>query len=168
MSIDNIQLPAFLQKALFNNKLVSPQAKAAVKTSQQKKVTIDFLGGNSKNIAFVVNSNDSKYVNDDQLKFVSGLAKACNISLDDIAIVNIAQQKSISYMHLAEQLSCRKIFSFGVAPSDLNLPFTIPFFQLQAFQEIDYIFCPSLKKLQEDTQAKKQLWASLQKTFKIN
>lgn len=168
MSIDNIQLPAFLQKALFKNKLVSQKAKAGTKTTQQKNLTIDFLGGNSKNIAFVVNSNGSKYLNDVQLKFISGLAKACNISLDDIAIINIAEQKSLSYVHLAEQLSCRKIFSFGVAPSDLNLPFTIPFFQLQAFQEIDYIFCPSLDKLQEDTQAKKQLWASLQKTFKIN
>lgn len=168
MSIDDIQLPAFLHKALFKNKLVRPQAKALDTTSLQEKLSIDFLGGNSKNIAFVVNNSDSKYVNDEQLKFVSGLAKACNISLDDIAIVNIAQQKSISYVQLAEQLSCRKIFSFGVTPSDLKLPFNIPFFQLQVFQEIDYIFCPSLDKLQEDQLAKKQLWASLQKTFKIN
>ncbi len=168
MSIDNIQLPAFLQKALFKNKLVRPREKALATNSLLEKVTIDFLGGNSKNIAFVVNTSDDRYVNDNQLKFISGLVKACNISLEDIAIVNIAQQKSITYVHMAEQLSCRKIFSFGVTPYDLSLPFTIPFFQLQAFHEIDYIFCPTLDKLQEDTQAKKQLWISLQKTFKIN
>ncbi len=168
MSIDNIQLPAFLQKALFKNNLVSPQIKPENKTKHNEEAVIEFLGGNSKNIAFVVNNNENKFLNDHQLNFISGLVDACNISLDDIAIVNVASRKPVSYAGLAEQLSTCKVLSFGVTPADLDLPFTIPFFQVQVFQEIDYIFCPHLDELQEDKNAKKQLWASLQKTFKIS
>ncbi|MEO6639236.1 MAG: hypothetical protein ABIN25_13240 [Ginsengibacter sp.] len=168
MSIDNIQLPAFLKNALFKNKLISPRLSPSTPKTNNEENSIEFLGGNLKNIAFVVNVQESKFVTDSQLNFLSGLVNACHVSLDDIAVVNIAGQKFISYLDLAKQLSSRKILSFGVAPAELNLPFTIPFYQVQSFQETDYIFCPELNKLQDDTNAKKLLWASLQKTFKIN
>ncbi|MDQ6761758.1 MAG: hypothetical protein M3015_03910 [Bacteroidota bacterium] len=168
MSIDNIQLPAFLQKALFKNNLVGSQMKSGNNSTNTTKASIDFLGGNSKNIAFIVNNNESKFLNDNQLTFALGLIKACNMSLDDIAVVNLAQYQPLTYADLVSQLSCCKILSFGVAAADLDLPFTIPFYQMQNFQETDYLFCPSLNELQEDTNAKKQLWSSLQKIFKIN
>lgn len=168
MSIDNIQLPAFLQKEFFKNKLVSKISKPAHNLSNEDNVLVDFLGGNLKNIAFIVNSAENKFLNDDQLTFILNLVKACNISLDDIAVVNFAHQNAITYLMLKNQLSCNKVLSFGVTPADLDLPFAIPFFQMQNFRETDYIFCPSLNELQEDTNAKKKLWASLQKIFNIN
>lgn len=167
MSIDNIQLPAFLQKEFFKNKLVSKISKAANNLSSEEKVFVDFLGGNSKNIAFIVNNAENKFLNDDQLTFILNLVKACNISLDDIAVVNFAHHNTINYITLKNQLSCNKVLSFGVAPADLDLPFAIPFFQMQNFQETDYIFCPSIDEVHKDTNAKKKLWASLQKIFKI-
>lgn len=168
MSIDNIQLPAFLQKAFFKNKLVSKISKPANNPDNGAKVPVDFLGGNAKNIVFIVLNAENKFLNDNQLTFTLGLVKACNISLDDIAVVNFAHHNTINYTTLKNQLSCNKVLSFGVAPADLDLPFAIPFFQMQNFQETDYIFCPPLDQLQKDTNAKKQLWSSLQKIFKID
>ncbi len=168
MGIDNIQLSAFLQQALFKNNLVGKVLKSRSNTVSNMKAPIDFLGGNSKNIIFIVNNSENKFLSDNQLAFTLGLIKACNISLNDIAVVNFAQYTPISYLDLKKQLSCGKVLGFGVTPADLDLPFAIPFFQMQTFQEIGYIFCPSLDELQKDTNAKKQLWSSLQKIFKID
>ncbi len=168
MGIDKIQLPAFLQQALYKNNLVGKVLKSTSNPVINVKVPIDFMGGNSKNIVFIENNIENKFLSDNQLTFTLGLIKACNISLDDIAVVNFAHHKPISYIDLKNQLSCGKVLGFGVTPADLDLPFAIPFFQMQMFQQTDYLFCPSLDELQKDTDGKKQLWSSLQKIFKIN
>lgn len=173
MGIDNIQLPAFLQQALFKNNLIGKVLKSRSNPVSNGKEPIDFLGGNSKNIIFIVNNVENRFLSDNQLTFTLGLVKACYMSLDDIAVVNlhhkpISYHKPMSYIDLKDQLSCANVLGFGVTPADLDLPFAIPFFQMQMFQETGYVFCPSLDELQEDTNAKKQLWSSLQKIFKIN
>ncbi|MEO8109273.1 MAG: hypothetical protein ABI594_04540 [Ginsengibacter sp.] len=168
MGIDNIQLSAFLQQALFKNNLVGKVLKSTSNPVSNVKVPIDFLGGNSKNIIFIVNNIENKFLSDNQLTFTLGLIRACNISLDDIAVVNFAHHTPLSYISLKNELSCGKVLGFGITPADLDLPFAIPFFQMQMFQETGYLFCPSLDELQKDTNAKKQLWSNLQKIFKID
>ncbi len=168
MSIDKIQLPAFLQEALFKKNLVNPKLKSINNPADKPKPGIDFLGGNTKNIVFIIKNTQSKFLNDIQLKFLSGLINACKVTMDDIAVINFSNYKDISYSELVSELSCNKFLSFGVDSTDLGLPFTIPFFQVQSFQEVQYIFCPPMDELQENTEAKKQLWVSLQKIFKIS
>ena len=127
MSIDNIQLPAFLQKEFFKNKLVSKILKPVSNADSASEQPIAFLGGNSKNIVFIIHNVDIKFLTDHQLSLILKLMKACNISLDDIAVVNFAHYNTTNYITLKNQLSCNKVLSFGVTPSDLDLPFAIPF-----------------------------------------
>lgn len=165
MSIDNIQLPVSLYQSLFKKSLVDLQKKSIL---GKKEHEIDFLGGNEKNIAFVVTNEQYPFLNDNELKFLTELINACNISIGDIAIVNFARHKQVDYKTLLSRLACRKVLCFGVSAADIELPFAIPFFQVQAFQEVQYIFCPDLEQLQENVISKKQLWVSLQKIFKIS
>ncbi len=168
MGIDNIQLPISLYQSLFKKNLVDLQTKITRDESHKKDAGIDFLGGNEKKIAFVVNNEEHKFLNDNELKFLSGLINACNITMGDIAIINFARHKDLKYNDLISRLALHKVLCFDVSAADIDLPFAIPYFQIQVFQEIQYIFCPALEQLQEDVDSKKQLWASLQKIFKIN
>ncbi|MDQ6844205.1 MAG: hypothetical protein M3Z92_07625 [Bacteroidota bacterium] len=131
------------------------------------KNKIDFLGGNEKKIVFLVYNENHKFLDDSQLTFLSGLILACNITLADIAVINLHYNKEVTYLDLFNEFQSQKILSFGVQPSRLDLPFSIPYFQVQAFQEIEYLFSPGLEELRVDLDKKKQLWISLQKIFNI-
>ena len=57
------------------------------------------------------------------------------------------------------------ILMFGVEPSDIGLPFSIPDFQIQLYNNIQYHTAPSLDKLENDKQMKQLLWENLKKLF---
>ncbi len=166
MNLNNIQLPASIYQSIFSNKLVDLRDRSA-HINSKSKLKIDYLGGNEKNIVFVTNNDQHKFLDDNQLKFLSNLISACNITMADIAVVNMNNNEEVNYAKLFGCLSCRKVLCFGVSSGEIDLPFTIPFYQVQTFEEVQYIFCPALDQLQDNPEEKKLLWESLQKIFKI-
>jgi hypothetical protein len=166
MSLDNIQLPGFLYQSLFKNNLVEIQPEKENQPLKNKK-KIDFLGSNEKKIIFLANDSQSKFLNDTQMKFLQDLLIACRLTMADIAFVNFSQNNSITYRELKDELNSEKFLIFGVAANELDLPFQIPFFQIQSFNNQQYMLAPSLKELQTNVESKKQLWICLQKIFSI-
>lgn len=166
MSLNNIQLPGFLYQSMFRNNLVDLKSNSTVKIVK-KKISIDFLGGNEKKIIFLANDIQSKFLADVQMKFLYDLLTACRLTMADIAFVNFFQNKTISYRELMLQFNPEKILLFGVSANELDLPFAIPFFQIQNFQEQVYLISPSFEELQLNKELKKELWGSLQKIFNI-
>ena len=166
MSLDNIQLPGFLYQSMFRNNLVDLKPDSTDK-NLKKETPIDFLGGNEKKIIFLANDSQSKFLADVQMKFLADLLTACRLTMADIALVNFFQNKTISYRDLMMQFNPKKILLFGVSANELDLPFSIPFFQIQNFQEQVYMISPSFEELQLNKEFKKQLWGSLQKIFNI-
>lgn len=166
MGLDDIQLTGFLRQAFFKKSLVVLKD-AAPKSITQHDNKTGFLGGNKKKIIFVVNDTENKYLDDHQMTFLSDLLSACDLTLADIALINLAQNDDINYLALTEELGAKKLLLFGVTPRQLDLPFTIPFFQIQNFNEQSYLVCPSLNQIQQDKIFKKQLWENLQKIFTI-
>ena len=166
MSLDNIQIPGFLYQSMFRNNLVDLKPDLTDKVLK-KKTPIDFLGGNEKKIIFLANDSQSKFLGDVQMKFLYDLLTACRLTMADIAFVNFFQNNSISYRELTAQLYPKTILLFGVSANELDLPFAIPFFQIQNFQEQIYLISPSLGELQTNKELKKQLWECLQKIFNI-
>lgn len=168
MSIDDIQLDDYLCQKMFAKTLMDftkPKSKEANTISQ--KVPIPSLGENERNILFLVNNDQNKFVNDDEMKLLSGLLTACKISMADIALVNYHHSPEINYKQLIDQFQSKKILIFGINAVDLDLPFTIPFFQIQKFQEQIYMISPSLEDFIDNVELKKELWNSLKKIFLI-
>jgi hypothetical protein len=164
MTIDNLQLPGFLHELMFKKNLLDLK----IATDFSKKNQIDFLGGNEKNIVFLVNDSQSKFLADKELAFLSGLLTACELTMADIALVNFFQNNAINYQELIDKLQSKKILIFDIPATDLGLPFTIPIFQIQNFGEQLYLLSPSLTQIQTSKELKKQLWECLQKIFKIH
>jgi DNA polymerase III psi subunit len=184
MSIDTIQLPGHLCQIMYRNSLIeaskSVEKKAhklqpeiikndiiepeSIKEIPAKTIT-NSLGENKGNILFLVNNDQNKFLADDEMKLLSDLLTACKISMADIALVNYHQHSELNYQELSHQFQPKKILIFGVTASELELPFAIPFFQIQKFQEQLYMVSPSLSDFLNNKELKMLLWNSLKKIF---
>jgi hypothetical protein len=174
MSIDDIQLPGYLCQIMYTNSLVNKLETDSIKpeTIQKEsikkasnKLKINSLGENKKNILFLVNNSQNKFLADNEMKLLTDLLTACKISMEDIALVNYNQNLELNYQDLFDQFQSKKILIFGITASNLGLPFNIPFFQIQKFQEQLYMIGPSLSEFINNVELKKELWISLQKIF---
>jgi hypothetical protein len=164
MGIDNIQLSGYLCQNLYNKSLIGEKhADNTVKTSEKFKINV--LGQNKSQVLFLVNNRDQKFVSDSEMKLLSNLLSACKLSMADISLVNFQENPGIIYTDLIDYFHPKKILIFGISTSELQLPFTIPFFQIQQFHEQLYLTNPSLNQFLNNKELKIQLWNCLKKLF---
>lgn len=98
------------------------------------------------------------------MDLLSNLITACKLSMEDIALVNHFNA-TFNYHQLTDHFQSKKILMFGATTSELGLPFSIPFFQIQQFQQQLYITAPPLTDFLKNKDLKKHLWTCLQKLF---
>lgn len=166
MSLDNIELPAFILQDLFKNSLVHLDGRENIPSSKPGS-SLNFLGGNRSKITILVENASVTFLSDQELLFLTGILSACKFTLEDIGLVNLYKTPAINYQQILEQLAPKKILMLGVSPKIINLPFDIPLFQVQKFDGCIYLCAPTLAELENDRNAKKQLWLKLQEIFEI-
>jgi hypothetical protein len=184
MSSGKIQLPNFLIASLYKDSLVqlessqrevSIDAESATRVSEEPTINytpgIKYLGQNRKHAIVILNNPDAEVINDIDGAFLTNVLKACNLTLDDIAIINTSKQE-ISFSNIKEQLDTENILLFDVEPSSINLPFSIPHFQVQRYAGCTIVTAPAfgiLNQSQEQSRVlKSQLWTSLKQMFNIS
>ena len=181
MNEEKLKLPDFLLADLYKNSLVEIHshttdsrtnkdiASEPAETSEASD-QIKYLGENAKNVTVIVVQHDVDFLNENDLIFLTNILKACHLNLSDIAIVNVAKQP-LTFQQLKDQLSCHYALLFGVDPSTIKLPFTVPAFQVQKFNECTIMQAPALSSLNQSTQdgklLKTKLWMSLKQMFGI-
>ncbi len=163
MSLDDIQLSDEACVILFEHDLVEDQS-SAEKENSAEKIKINSLGANKKHVLFIVNDPSSKFLPDEEMELLTNLVSASKLSMEDIALVNFNSNK-VNYLQLKEQFYPKKVLIFGISTAELELPFDIPHFQIQHFEEQVYLTAPSLKEFFNNKVLKKELWISLQKLF---
>ncbi len=163
MSLNNIQLSDVTCQMLFEKSLVAKEG-AIENPGVSKELIISSLGENQKNIFFLVNEVDHPYLPDIQMEMLSNLIIACKLSMSDIALVNY-HYNQYQYPQFNEYFKPKIILLFGVSTAAIDLPFTIPFFQIQNFQQQSFLTAPPLADFLENKNLKKDLWISLQKIF---
>ena len=166
MSIDNIQLPGFIIQDLFQNSLVD----LADNEKQQRTASnneLNFFGGNKQHITLLVNNPAIAFVTDEQLTFLSGILNACKLTLEDVGLLNIASYPAISYKKISDTLHPTIVIMFGILPDAIQLPFVMPEFQRQSFNNQVYLTVPSLSELENNKDLKRKLWSVLQQIFSL-
>ena len=164
MNIDRIQLTALSWQNLFKSSLIGKIDTRKPDNSVREK-KIGSLGLNKRNILFLVNEPESKYLPEDEMQVLANLLTACQLTMEDVAIVNYAQNPEISYEDLSHQFLCKKLLIFGVSTQQMKLPFNVPEFQIQPFGEQLYLFNPPFEKIVNDVALKSKLWGCLKKLF---
>lgn len=182
MSTTKIQLPDFLIAELFKSSLVdlpilgaeASETKAdellKIDTVKEKvPIEIEHLGGNKKNVIIVVKQSEAPFLLKEDFSFLTNILKACLLTLDDIAIINISKQE-INFKAIRSQLKAEYLFMFDIDASFLDLPCTIPF-EKKAYNGCTIMSAPSLSNLNAQTPEGKilrtKLWLSLKEIFNI-
>lgn len=174
MSLEKIDLPAFIIADWYANHLVLPEnQKNTVISGKKNDVPINtqwFLGNNLQHIVVLVKSTDAVYLPDDQLQFLSAILAACNKNMGDVAIVNLDKQRLL-YTQLKEKLNPSFLLCFDINASDIDLSFSIPHYQLQAYDNCKFLFAKGLDKMLGNTDnvkaEKRSLWDALKKMFEL-
>ncbi len=129
-----------------------------------------YLGNNGKHIVIIVQDASAVYLNDESLQFLSNILSACKLNLGDVAIVNTHQQP-VLFSFLKTQLQPRVLLAFDIHLQQLQLPFTIPHYQVQPYDQCQFLSAPPLQAMlgesKEAKLEKSKLWLSLKKIFQL-
>ena len=166
MSLDNIQLSPILLQELFKHSLVDIKNDQIVETKADVKPFFT-LGNNRRRILILVESDETLYLPDDQLSFLLGILAACNLTMEDVAILNIMKNKLVTYKTIADELYSEKLFLFGVNPLRIQLPLDFPNYQIQQFNNQIYLTAPSLSNFKDNKAEKTKLWNCLKQIFEL-
>jgi hypothetical protein len=164
MNFEQFHLPGFLLRDLYKESLVELNEiqKIPEKTTD---IHANVLGNNQKQVLILVNYPGELVITDNDLTFLLTVLQACNLSLNDVSIFNMAAAKDAKYKVLIESFKPAVILLFGVPQSSISLPVHFPDYQVQAFKEIRFLSAPTLTELQQDKTIKMKLWAGLKKIF---
>lgn len=175
MKEDDLQLPDFLIADLYKNSLViaDDEPGTAEKKPEKAKILTDrqwFLGSNLRNITLLVHEKEAVYLKDDALQFLSSILGACHLNLGDVAIVNYFSDP-LDYAELKEKLSPAFLIAFGVTAQAMQLPFTIPNYQIQNYDHCQFLLSMPLESMLQNSQdaklEKSKLWLCLKKMFSV-
>ncbi len=166
MSLHHVLLPSLVLQELFPYSLITKDA-GNNKTQVLTSTTFSYLGNNQKNVIILVDEPEAIYLSDEALGFLLGILNACKLTMADIALINVSKYTIANYMDLEQQLNARVVCLFGVSPASLLLPLQFPHYQLQHFNNQDYIAAPDLDAIKGDKDEKTKLWNSLKLVFAI-
>ncbi len=129
-----------------------------------------YLGDYKKNIVVLVNDIENVFLDDENLNFLSGILNACKLNLSHIALINF-DKHALKCAEMKKKLQPEYLLLFGIDALQIELPFTMPEYQVQQFDDCKILIAPSLQKLNETSanavSEKKKLWKSLQKMFSL-
>jgi len=181
MNKEKIILPEFVIADLYKNHLIQPlqgndqdtktlEKENEIEKEGSKVKLIHYLGGNAKKVIVLVSNSTTTFINDDELTFLSKILNALNLTIADVAIINV-NKNDITFDKVMSELKAEFILLLGVEPASVQLPFTMPNFQVQQFADCTIVRAPSLESmlldLPENIRLKRQLWTCLQKVFTV-
>ncbi len=129
-----------------------------------------YLGSNGKRIVILVKEADAVFLNEENLDFLTKILGACKLNMGDIAVVNMIQYTPL-FTEIKAELNPLVCLLFDVTATTIQLPFTIPNYQVQAYNGCQFLIAPPLGIFNENTEAAKlektKLWVSLKKIFNL-
>jgi len=172
MNLNEIRLPPTVIADLYKKSLIAlpviANASATVSSEEVQTAPFQYMGNNLKQILIVVYYPDQNFLPDEQLRFLNAVLKACNLSLEDTAIVNFATFKP-DYNLLRQLMLPRIMLFFGVRAEFITVLGNPTEFEQTKFEGITTLFVPDLERLNQNNNEgkilKKKLWSALKYLF---
>ncbi|HEX6913963.1 MAG TPA: hypothetical protein VF145_01895 [Chitinophagaceae bacterium] len=131
---------------------------------------LSFLGDNRKHITIIVRDEQAIHLQDEPLQILSAILSACRFNLGDVAILNI-HTHPVNDRKIREQLAPAVVLLFGVDTGEIELPFSIPEYRVQQFDNCNYLQAVSLDRMKgtgaDAKLQKSKLWICLQNLFTV-
>ena len=164
-----IQLPHFVLADLYKESLVIVDD--VISSSPADEEIIEpawFLGSNQKQISVLVNDQQQRFTDNESLQLLTNMLGALGMTLNDIALINI-NKTSINYKEMQTTLQTRICLMFDVPTQRIGLPFQMPDYKVQTFDDCKYLCSASLHKMKGDGKEAKlektKLWMCLKSVF---
>lgn len=167
MDLNGLQFSQEQMAELFTDALVITEP---VNTVPLKKVTapskpvINFKGKNKKGFLWLVNEPAHAFLDDADFEFLSQIVGACKMSMDDIALVNLATTDQ-SVNEIADALKASTIVLCGIEYQ--QLPFKLDEYILYPHANRNYFLADRLQELRNDKAKKTKLWLALKAMFSL-
>ena len=164
-----IQLPGFVLADLYKNNLVLADDVTRIQQPDEPEAAPAlYLGGNGRNIAVLVNDSYNRFPDEESLQLLVNMLSALQFTLQDVAVINI-NVTPFSYKEITEQFRSRVCLLFNVSTQQIQLPFRMPDYKVQAFDNCKYLCSASLDKMKgngkEAKLEKTKLWMCLKTLF---
>jgi hypothetical protein len=172
MSLNSIKFDPADIASLYKNSLVE------INTAQQVLIPSEtngepvakrwkYLGENKKKTLIIVRNDDAVHIPDRQLSFLTKLLAACNLNLEDVAVLNFQNHDSTEFNEILNYFKPKAILLFAVEPGEFGLPMIFPQFQVQGYKNAMFVSAPSLDLIEPDKSLKGKLWVCLKKIFNL-
>lgn len=151
--------------------VVSTAMELTTPTTQRKLKNEKFyLGDNGKKISILVNEANAVYLSETSLDFLTKILGACKLNMGDVAVINIEQQPML-FSDIKKSLTPTVCLLFNVVAEKIQLPFTIPHYQVQQYANCTFLMAPELSTYYTESDSAKiektKLWVSLKRIFNI-
>ena len=131
---------------------------------------IKYLGDHHKKIVVVVNDPASVYLNESDFILLTSILNACRLTIADIALVNLGNQKA-SLHQILNILPSKLVIAFELDSKALKIKLPTNLYKVIPLGESNLLFSKSLASMQGmDTHAKQEkakLWAVLKQIFQL-
>jgi hypothetical protein len=181
MNFETNPLPHFVIAELYKNNLVeiehnlplekakTPENTSIQPTTLQEK-PLQYLGENKKEITILVKEENAVHIGEENLQFLMTILAACKLNIADVAILN-TQNQPTDFATLNKTLHCKYVLLFNINTQAINLPFSIPQYQIQHYNNCTFLIANSLQSMlgnsQEAKVEKSKLWVSLKTMFGV-
>ena len=162
MSLNNISLSSQLIADLYQNVLIQGHTRAMPASK-----TVPILGKNAKNILVIVDKKDAPFLPDNELSFLTNILSACQLGLTDVGIVNWQKIEPQTSSTLFEQVEGKQVILFGTRLSEFGIPDNTQHYTIIKNDARQFVVAPSLTEIENNKEAKKQLWMALKQLFGI-
>lgn len=86
------------------------------------------------------------------------MMQACKLAETDYNIVQTEEGKAIAWHQLRDRLKPKYVILLGISPHQLGISATFHLYTPNRFNDCTWIAGPSLAELEQQPEAKKQLW----------
>lgn len=131
---------------------------------------IKYLGEHLKQVTIIVKDELAVYLNENDLTLLSSILSACKLTLADVALINIAQQK-LSLHEILNVLPSKLVMIFDVSSTTLKIKLPTTLYKSIQLGDTYLLFSNSLSLMQGgDSSAKIEkgkLWTILKQLFQL-
>jgi hypothetical protein len=160
MELENIQLTDQQLEEFYSSHLVltGTTGKSAPEKKPSQIVSTGITGKNNKRFAWIVNEPDYPFLSDEDFQLLSDVITACKMNMDDIALVNLAHNKT-EFAVLIDELQARFVIISTLAQN--WLPVGADSYTLQQEEGYQLYITEDLRVLRNDKVKKSKLWLAL-------
>ena len=131
-------------------------------TPVKEKQNNDFsyFGKNRKNFLILINETEHDKLNEADNKLLTGILAAGQLSLGDVAIVNMAKAEA-NFLDIYKKLKPTSVVSFGVDTKEMGVPHDFELYKPTKIKAITWIISHNFVALHTDKTKKLGLWTAL-------